>query len=168
MTPISPEFILVAVACGVGCAVGTWKAARHKARVVEYAFLVREYEPDEGTIMDGAAAFEQLTFDQALEKRNAVLDDVADRNASWLRQAAAEMARIADGAEGTGEHFRKVLLDRGVPAPQRPHAWGALINTMTKRGVLVRTGERRPMLDPKAHGRSTDVYVKRTPAEIAA
>ena len=166
---MNPEFIMVAIACGTGCGVATYLAARRNLRHVDYAFeVVREYEPDEGTIMDGAAAFEQLTFDQALEKRNAVLDDVADRNASWLRQAAAEMARIADGAEGTGEHFRKVLLDRGVPAPQRPHAWGALINTMTKRGVLVRTGDRRPMLDPKAHGRSTDVYVKRTPAEIAA
>lgn len=108
--------------------------------------------------MDGS----QLTFEDAYESikaRDAALEQVADNNAGWLKLAAAEMARLDQGIQDTGEGFRKRLLERGLRSPAHANAWGSLFMTLTKRKVLVPTGEYRPMRDAKAHARKTPVYV---------
>jgi hypothetical protein len=161
MEPITPQFILVAVACGVGTCVAVYLAGLHNRRDSEFAFQDTEQE---GTDMDGT----QLTFEDAIQQRNAVLDGVADTNAGWLKRAADAMARLPDGTVDTGEGFRKRLVEGGLSPPAHRNAWGTLAMHMSRRGYLVKTGERRPMLDPKAHGRATDVYVKRTPQTEAA
>lgn len=163
MTDVTFPFVLVAVACGVGCALGAYMAACRNRRVVEYALVVRERVPDHmggdhrgGDMSDKDG---QLTLDDALAQRDAVLQEVADKHAGWLAAAAAEMARLEPGIQDTGEGFRKRLLERGIRPPAHVNAWGSLFMTLTKRKVLIPTGEYRPMLDAKAHARKTPVYV---------
>lgn len=159
---MTPEFALVAVACGVGSAVGCFLAARRNSVAKEFAFIVtevvREYEPDEGT-MDGS----QLSLIEAMEQRNDVLDAVGDRNSGWLALAAAEMARLDPGITGIGEDFRRILRERGVPDPKHPNAFGAFIATMARRGVLVPTGEYRAMREARSNGRKSAVYSLQRP-----
>jgi hypothetical protein len=162
MAPITPEFLLVAIACGVGCAVGSFMAARRN----RVAFEFNEAEL-EGTDMDGT----QLTFadaEQAIEARNKILDDVADSNAGWLKRAMAMMARIPDGRELTGEDLRLSLLEVGLSEPRHPGAWGALTGTLARKGFLVHTGEWRAMRQKTSHGRLTRLYRKHTPDQQAA
>ena len=162
---MTPEFALVAIACGVGTACGVYLSARRNLRHVDYGFItvVREYEPDEGT-MDGS----QLTFEDAIANRNEVLDAVADNNTGWLKLALEAMQKLPDGTERTGEGFRMLLLERGLVEPRHVNAWGALTGTLSRRGVLVPTGEWQPMREKRSHGRLTRVYVKRTPQADAA
>ena len=160
---MSPEFALVAIACGVGSAVGCFMAARRAASLtIDYALRIVDVpvhasELGEDEIMDGS----QLTFAdaaEAIEARNAVLDAVADRNTGWLALAAAEMAKLEPGQTGIGEDYRRILLERGVPPPKHPNAFGAFIATMARRGVLVPTGEYRAMREAKSNGRKSAVY----------
>jgi hypothetical protein len=151
--PITPEFILVAIAVGVGSVLGTYLAGRHN-RSVASEFDETELE---GTDVDGS----QLTFEDAYESikaRDAALETIADNNASWLKRAVEEMARLDHGIQDTGEGFRKRLLERGLRPPVHANAWGSLFMTLTKRKVLVPTGEYRPMREAKSHGRRTPVY----------
>lgn len=166
---MTPEFALVAIACGVGCATGAYLAARRNSLAIDYAFrivdVVRAYEPDEGT-MDGS----QLTFEdaqQAIEARNKVLDDVASNNTGWLRLALEAMQKLPEGTVSTGEGFRLLLTERGLSEPKSPGAWGALTGTLTRRGMLVPTGDWQPMKTKTSHGRLTRVYKLQRP-EIAA
>lgn len=157
----SPEFLLIAIAVGTGTAIGVYKAALKNSLTLDYALRIVEVPVHASELgedeMDGSG-FEQLTFDQALEKRNAVLDAVADRNTGWLALAAAEMAKLEPGQTGIGEDYRRILLERGVPPPKHPNAFGAFIATMARRGVLVPTGEYRAMREAKSNGRKSAVY----------
>ena len=140
---ISLEYIVTAVACGVGCAVGTYMAARRNAPALR---------------MDD---FQPITAPPSLE-------EIADANTAWLQLAAGAMrAQIADGTRDTGEGFRRRLVEAGLPQPRHPNSWGALSRAMTQRGVLVPTGEYQAMTDERSHGRKTPVYLKRSP-EVAA
>jgi hypothetical protein len=127
--------------------------------VVDYAFVVTETEEPMG---------EQLTLDEALEGRDAVLAAVAENNSGWIAAAMETMARVPDGTRDTGEGFRRRLLEKGLRPPAHHNAWGSLMMNLTKRKVLVPTGEYRAMLSPQAHGRRTPCYVKQTPQELAA
>lgn len=148
-----PEFILTAIAVGVGTAVGIFMAARQTS-VTDYAFIVREVE---GTDMD-RGNLEQLSFDDAIQQRNEVLDAVADNNVGWLKQALEIMQKLPEGTERTGEGFRLLLLERGLAEPKHSGAWGALTGTLSRRRILVPTGEWEPMKQKSSHGRLTRVY----------
>lgn len=100
----------------------------------------------------------QLTFEDALEQREALLAEVENSNAKWIAEATRAVEGLAANTQGTGEDFRVLLTEAGIEAPRHPNAWGALFNVLGKRGVLVKTGEMRPM--KRANGRSTPVYRK--------
>lgn len=161
----SPEFLLIAVACGVGTAVGIWKAASHQARVIEYAFVVREIEGTDD--MDGST-FEQLDLIDALNQRNEVLDGIATRNSGWLQRAADEMRKIPVGTVGISEDFKAMLLEGGLPPPAHHNSWGPLAAYLVKQGMLSPTGQLKPMRGAKSNGRASREYVRVDPSEIAA
>lgn len=164
LPPITPEFLLVAIAVCIGSAVGSFMAARRNVRFVDYAFIVRELE---GTDDMDRGSFEQLTFDEAIQQRNEVLDAVADNSSGWLKLALEAMKRIPDGTERTGEGFRVMLLEGGLPDAPHANSWGALTGTLSRRGILVATGDWQPMKQKSSHGRLTRVYTKRTPEKAA-
>lgn len=166
----SPEFLMVAIACGTGCGVAFYMAGRHASVTKDYAFIVtevvREYEPDEGT-MDGST-FEQLDMIDAMNQRNAVLDDLADRNAGWLQRAAELMRKVPPNTIGLGEDFRRMLLEQGLDEPRSHKSWGPLTLYLVKQGMLVPTGEWKPMRSAKSNGRASREYRRVDPQERAA
>lgn len=148
--PFPPELAILSVAMVIGTYLAIYRIKRME--------LLDRLASQEIEVVG-----EQLTFDEAVQQRNEVLDAVADNNGDWLRTALEAMKSIPDGTEGTGESFRMLLLENGLAPPRGSGAWGALTGQLVRKRILVRTGGRRPMLDPKAHGRATDVYIKRTP-----
>lgn len=69
---------------------------------------------------------------------------------------------IEDDALVTGETVRKIVTAVGI-VPHHPNAWGALIRTAVKRGLLIETGQWRQMEDIRSHARRTPLYRKARP-----
>jgi len=57
----------------------------------------------------------------------------------------------------TGEDVRVLCAEVEI-APHHHNAWGAAINTMVRRGLLVPTGMFTQMKDVRSHARLTRVY----------
>lgn len=103
---------------------------------------------------------EQLTFEDALAQRETVLEEVAENNAKWMVQARAAVENLPVATEGIGEDFRAMLMAAGLREPKHPNAWGTLFNLLTRTGVLVATGEMRPMRAKSSNARRSPVYVR--------
>lgn len=84
---------------------------------------------------------------------------VSEHNENWMGYAldAAKIfiARM-DTDTFTGEDIRLAL--RYIPQPTHPNAWGALINTLVKRKIIVPTGEYQQPKDRTSHARAIQVY----------
>lgn len=131
------EYFLAVVAAGVGCAVGVYFATRQVPMV-----MATSDSDDEGDVI--------------------VLQP--SRADGWLQRATDAVGKLDGNIEDTGEGFRQRLLERGLDAPAHANQWGSLFMTLTRRRVLVPTGEYRAMLAPSSHGRRTAVYALRKDA----
>jgi len=97
--------------------------------------------------------------------RDKGLAQVSEHNENWMTKAI-EAARewvgifghIAPNDDFTGEDIRMMLITIKLGEPSHPNAYGALINTLLKRKIIVHTGEYRKMKDRSSHARSTPVY----------
>lgn len=157
LTVPTEDFLILAVVVAVSTAFGVYMAARP-------AFGRDDGLVELSTMDSGEDPMEhQLTFEDALANKEAVLAEVADRNSAWLALAAAAMRKMDVGTTGIGEDFRFMLKERGVPEPKHPNVIGAFIATMKRRGALVETGEYRPMRGAKANGRRSPVYSLQNP-----
>jgi hypothetical protein len=97
---------------------------------------------------------------QSRENRDAGIEQVSNSNAVWLsaaKQMLHKLAKDRDGQEVTGEDVRAILTEIGM-TPEHPNAWGALINWMVKRNVLIPTHRYTSMKDPRSHARKTQIY----------
>ena len=85
---------------------------------------------------------------------------VRENNENWMANAIALASYYAQFHIGdfTGEDIRSYCQIKFIGSPKHPNAWGALINTLLKRKIIVPTGEYRPMKDRSSHARSTPVY----------
>ena len=98
--------------------------------------------------------------EKSKENRDAGIGRVANSNLSWLAAVHDRLRKISKEREGqlvTGEDVRATLTELGLK-PNHPNAWGALINGLVKKKVLLPTDVYRPMKDPRSHARSTRVY----------
>ena len=150
----TPEFWLIVATVALSTIIGVYLAAR---RPQPSATL--PYDDEEDVIVMPTDS-QQLTFDEALAHREAVLAEVAENNAGWMAEALGAFESLPATWSGLGEDLRFALVERGVSAPKTPHAWGSLVGTLVRRGALVPTGERRPMRDAKSNGRRSDVYLR--------
>ena len=108
---------------------------------------------------DDATTASMLTGKELKEKGLAL---VRENNENWMQRC---LESIQNGvgkhwilkSDFTGEDIRFFCLHH-VEYPKHPNAWGALINTLIKRNIIVPTGEYRPMKDKNSHARSTPVY----------
>lgn len=167
--PITMEFLFIAVAVGVGCSVGCFMAARRNERMTDYAYLVRDTEvPIHEVVQMAEQENSQLSFEDAVANRNAVLDELTEANLDWVRQGIALAKQIPDGSVLSGEALRLKLIDMGLPEPKHNNSWGGLTGALARRKVIVPTGERVPMRQKSSHGRSTPLYRKQTPEQVAA
>ena len=89
--------------------------------------------------------------------KDAALKQVSDNNESWMT-LARQAARDLPNARYTGEDIRRHVSEV-VGLPAHHNAWGALVSSLAKDRIIVRTGEHRAMVDPKSHARQTPVYV---------
>lgn len=98
----------------------------------------------------------------SLEARDAGIAQVSESHASWMDDARDGVRWLRRHGmlpdEVTGEDIRIALLAEGMPAPKRPHAWGALMRTLATSGVLADTGRSRNMRDERSHARRTPVW----------
>ena len=99
-------------------------------------------------------------FENGAQLRDLGIDQVSAHNESWMEQClkwAAHHIPNCKREDFTGEDIRFWIQDY-VGEPGHPNAFGALINTLIKRKVIVPTGEHRQMKDKTSHARSTPVY----------
>ena len=102
-------------------------------------------------------------FEQGKVLRDEGIRVVSEHNENWMEgaiqasRAAIDLAFEWRHRDFTGEDIRmEVTMIMGHP--NHPNAWGALINTLIKRKIIVPTGEHRQMKDSRSHARSTPVY----------
>ena len=93
------------------------------------------------------------------------LKSVRENNENWMELCVSLLRsgfRYVNhaghgGNDFTGEDIR-FHCERIIGPPKHPNAYGALINTLIKRKIIVPTGEHRQMKDRSSHARSTPVY----------
>ena len=110
---------------------------------------------------------EQLDLLEALEARDEILAEVAENNSAWVAKAMAAFAALPLGSY-TGEDIRLRLTEAGLEAPRNAYVWGAFIGKLAKAGMLVATGEMRPMRTRSSNARRTAVWRELANEEIAA
>lgn len=141
----------------------TWTAWRRRR------FSVASPASSEATVEaeDMGGMENQLSFEDALEKRDDVLAETGADNKGWMKIATDAFQRLDPTWSGIGEDLRFALTEMGVPTPRHVNVWGVFVGNLVRRGLLVTTGERRPMTAKGANGRRSDVYARAVP-EMAA
>ena len=114
----------------------------------------------------------QLTFEDhaaAIAAKEKTLAAITVRHSSWFALAEKALLHVPHGWRGTFDVLHAHLVENlGLPESPDPGCWGALSRLLIKRGELVHTGVRLPMLAKKAKGRKTDEYVRVVLQEQAA
>ena len=90
--------------------------------------------------------------------RNQALDRVSKNSDSFMLDAVSEALDLPQG-EYTGEDLRVLISNKGI-LPHHPNAWGAVIMTLVRCGVLTKTGSYSKMKIKGSHARQTPVYFK--------
>lgn len=94
----------------------------------------------------------------AKSARDEALARVRENAGYGFRFNVFNEVRHLKGREMTGEDIRTYLENIGVKPRNGPNAWGGMIASLIKMGLLSKTGEYRPMIRLKSHARSTPVY----------
>jgi hypothetical protein len=98
---------------------------------------------------------------KSMQNKKDGMEKVIASNLSWVEAVRSRLSTILKGREGeflTGEDIRATLTELGIE-PNHPNAWGALVNSLIKKKVLIPTSQYKPMKDPRSHARSTRVYI---------
>jgi hypothetical protein len=93
--------------------------------------------------------------------RDEGIKKVMSNNESWMEQAlrfAELFVSRREGEDFTGEDIRFCLENLGVDPPRHPNAYGALINCLVRRKVIVPTGRYVNPKDRSSHARKIQVY----------
>jgi hypothetical protein len=95
----------------------------------------------------------------AREARDAAITQVSNNNEAWMDQCLKSMPRIRASLpmEFTGEDVRKAFEKEGR-FPEHPNAWGALMNTASKRRIIEKTGNYTQMKMEQSHARETALW----------
>ena len=101
-------------------------------------------------------AFDDNLFSARHDRDEALALVTDNAGPSWMDKALAEIIKVH--GEVTGEKIRGIVT-HAIGPPHHHNAWGAVVRTAIKRGILHRTGQRVNMMGPKSHARMTDVYV---------
>lgn len=94
---------------------------------------------------------------EAQVERDIGIAQVVQNNKDWIARGIKRLQGWR-GAEFTGEQVREWLIRQGFEEPTHPNAWGALINTAVRRGILVDTLRTVKMTAKKSHARRTPVW----------
>lgn len=109
---------------------------------------------------------DMIEYVEAKAARDRALDQVLKHAGSlWVEQGLDIISRMQAG-RATGESLRRAMLDIGLHPPHHSNAWGALIRTAVKRGLLAPTGTWQPMATKSSHARQTPVYQIKGPKHV--
>jgi hypothetical protein len=93
--------------------------------------------------------------------RDQGIKQVSEHNENWMERAIKSACQYLHygwyGEDFTGEDIR-LACEMEVGSPKHSNAFGALINILIKRKIIVPTGEYRAMKDSSSHARKTPVY----------
>ena len=96
------------------------------------------------------------TSGQQLKEKG--IKKVSEHNVNWMERALRlAYIWVHLGGDFTGEDIR-LHCEPTLGAPTHSNAWGALINTLIKRKIIVPTGEYRKSKHSEAHARKNAVY----------
>lgn len=95
-------------------------------------------------------------FQWAETARDLALDKVAFNNAEWFDKVLMLIPSHSLG-EFTGEELRQRITPL-MGHPSHHNAWGSVIRTAIKRGLIEGTGQYKKMTTVKSHARATAVY----------
>lgn len=96
-----------------------------------------------------------LDFIEASKARDAGLTLAAENAGDFITRALAVIASMT--GEVQGENIRAECIARGVE-PQSHKAWGALVQSAIKRGLLKPTGRYEKTKSVKTHCHPTQIY----------
>ena len=115
--------------------------------------------------VDGGASTLQ-TFDGREEPagagaiaRDEALEQVGGNAGTFMDQAMGMIDTITEGAVVTGEDIRRGVQRQGIE-PHHHNAWGALISSAVRLGLITETGRWVPMQDKKSKARRTPEYYR--------
>lgn len=86
----------------------------------------------------------------------ALLRVTAHAGTEFMKVGLFAIANLPDG-DVTGEHVRVTLIAKNI-RPHHPNAWGALVRTAVRLGLLIETGLYTHMTDVRSHARRTAIY----------
>lgn len=91
---------------------------------------------------------------EARTARNLALEQVSENSGTFSEQVLCVIARLPRGSRHTGETIRLHCQTLGIN-PHHHNAWGAVINSAKRRGLLTDTGRMVSMTTKKSHARKT-------------
>jgi len=100
----------------------------------------------------------RIDADGALEDRDAILNDIADRNSTFIEDAQQKLATLYGLLPPTflAEDIRLLLLHAEC-RPHSPYVWGPFIKVLVRKGILEETGRWLPTRAKGSHaGRSPE------------
>lgn len=104
----------------------------------------------------------QASLFDARQARDEGIAKTVMKNESWLERAISmlpAMKKEYSYVTGvTGEAVRVWVLAHGLEHPLSQHAWGALVRTAMKRGLIRDTGRQAQMVTEKSHARRTPLW----------
>lgn len=107
---------------------------------------------------------EELTLDLEAGRaaRDAALERVGDaaQGDPWLAWARGALRRLAAaGPPFNADDLEALRVEEGAPEPRSRMAVGTLFSNAARAEVIVRAGESRQMAGPRAHARSTSLWI---------
>jgi hypothetical protein len=113
-----------------------------------------------GPLFDNPFKFTMEYTEVGEQLRDQGIKQVSEHNENWMANTIALASYYAQFHVGdfTGEDIRNYCERKFSGSPKHQNAWGALINTLIKRKIIVPTGEYRQMKDKTSHARKTPVY----------
>ena len=90
-------------------------------------------------------------------ERDKYLAQVIENSGGWAKLAVTMVGSHNPEKEYTGEDFR-TSVEEHIGKPHHSNAWGSVINTALRKGLIEATGEYRKMKAISSHARKTPVY----------
>lgn len=125
---------------------------------IEFRDLVARRAQEEvrlGSDSPRSAASTATSSGEAL--RNRGLARVSNNNKEWMQKCLAHFQGCVFHHPFTGEDVRRIM-EKSNFHPSHPNAWGALINALVRKKLIVATGEYRTPKDKASHARQQKVY----------
>lgn len=96
-----------------------------------------------------------------MKARDEGMARVSANGGDWTARAITYIARIPKGFMGTGQDFKLRAFDDGLDSPHHHNAWGAVIRTAIRKGLIRGTGLYGHTVVKASHARVIPIYVKK-------